>query len=340
MTEPLVDPKVALWAARMASPVGSTAPAEVATLRADVAQDLPALDAAARAWTRLGGDLPPTEARVVGRIGWVRANLAAIDGAFDPLADRIRGDRRLASRVLGAQVGALFGLLSRKVLGQFVLPLSEAGGGELVVVGPNLLELAQEHGRLAADIRRTVLVHEITHRLQFDSAEWLGEHLRSLLRDYLSEARLDASALVDAAARLPAAVRRVRESGDLTVLIETVLTPDQVEVIKRAQGLMSLLEGHGNAAMFLGVDSVVRDPEAVRTALQRRRSDVTTKLLSAVAGLEMKRRQYREGEDFVATVVDRAGVETLNRAFEGPDQLPTVEEIRAPETWLARVQAA
>jgi uncharacterized protein (DUF2342 family) len=165
---PLVDERVALWAASLVAPSRRNDPVAVARLRAEVADDLPRIDAAARRWTELGADLPPVEARVIGRLSWVRTNLASMRGAFDPLRDRLPGDRRLASRLLGVQLGALFGLLSTKVLGQFVLPLGGPGGGQLLVVGPNVLELGDQHGELATDIRRTVVLHEVTHRLQFD----------------------------------------------------------------------------------------------------------------------------------------------------------------------------
>lgn len=336
---PVVDEGVALWAARLVVPRGRPDPDRVAALRREVAADMAEVDAAARQWTALGADLPATEVRVVGRLGWVRANLTAIRGAFDPLAARLHRRRALASRVLGAQLGSLLGLMSTKVLGQYVLPLGGPGGGQLVVVGPNLLSLADEHGPLAGDIRRSVLVHEVTHRLQFDGAPWLGDHLRGLLRSYLEGARFDPAALVGMAADLPGAVARVVASGSVTPLLEAVLTDEQLEIIQQAQGLMSLLEGHGNAAMYLGSGSVVDDAEGVREALGSRRGDVTSKILTAVAGLDLKRRQYAEGEQFVREVVDRAGIDGLNRAFDGPHHLPGPADIADPDAWLRRVGA-
>jgi coenzyme F420 biosynthesis associated uncharacterized protein len=335
----IVDERVALWAARLVLPPSSPDPARVADLRRDIGRDMREVDAAARQWAQLGVDLPPTEGRVVGRLGWVRANLAAIRGAFDPLAARLERRRAVASRVLGAQIGTLLGLMSTKVLGQYVLPLGGVGGGQLVIVGPNLLSLADEHGPVAADIRRSVLVHEVTHRLQFDGAPWLGDHLRGLLRRYLEGTRLDAAALMGVAADLPGAVSRVVTTGSVTPLLEAVLTDEQYGVIMEAQGLMSLLEGHGNAAMYLGSGPVVDDAEAVREALDSRRGDVTSKILAAVAGLDMKRRQYAEGEQFVRTVVDRAGIPGLNRAFDAPELLPGPDDIADPDAWLRRVGA-
>jgi coenzyme F420 biosynthesis associated uncharacterized protein len=337
---PLIDERVALWAAAMVAPSRRSDPGAVAALRADVAADLPRIDAAARRFTRLGADLPPSDAQVVGRSGWVRANLASLHGAFEPLRDRMGQRRAVASRVLGAQVGALLGLLSTKVLGQFVLPLGGPGGGQLLVVGPNVLALGQEHGALARDIRRTVVLHEVTHRLQFDGTPWLGDHLRSLMDRYLQHAKVDAAALLELAPRLPQAVAAVRASGDIQPLLQAFLTPVQAEVIGQAQGLMSLLEGHGNATMFAAADpDLIADPDGVRRALASRRTDVTSRILTAVAGLEMKRRQYREGERFVTGVIELAGVEGLNRAFEGPDRLPSGDEVDDPAGWLARVAA-
>lgn len=337
MSSPLIDHRVALWAARLVLPRPASDPRSVAELRASIAADMPAIDAAARSWSHLGADLPPVEGRVVGRLGWVRANLVGIGGALDPLADKLQRRRAMASRVLGAQIGALLGLLSTKVLGQYVLPLSEPGSGQLLIVGPNVLELQNEEPDNADDIRRAILVHEVTHRLQFDGNPWLGDHLRDLLSRYLGATRVDAGALLEVAADLPGAVMRVVETGSVQPLMEAVLTDEQVEVVQEAQGLMSLLEGHGNAAMFLGSGPVVSDSEAVRESLARRRGDATTKILNLVAGLEMKRRQYTEGEQFVRHVIDSAGIDTLNRAFRSAEDLPQPSDIAEPDAWIARV---
>ena len=334
---PLIDEASALRAAALVAPARRSDPQVVADLRAAVVADLPRIDAAARRWTQLGADLPPTTVRVVGRTGWVRANLSTLQGAFEPLRERLER-RRAASVALGTQVGALLGLLSSKVLGQYVLPLAGPGHGQLVVVGPNVLDLGEEFGDLAVDIRRTVVLHEVTHRLQFDATPWLADHLRGLLERYLSDARLDAAALIEAAPRLPQALAAVRERGEIEPLLEVVLSDDQAVVIREAQGLMSLLEGHGTTAMYEAAEpGLIRDTAGVRQALASRQGDVTSKVLTAVAGMEMKRRQYREGEAFVRTVIERDGVAGLNRAFSTPDRLPSAAEVRDPAAWLARV---
>lgn len=305
-------------------------------LRDAIGADTAAVDLAARTWTGLGVDLPPTRIRVVSRRGWVRANLIGLRGAFDPLAERLEG-RPLAPQAISLQLGVLFGLLSGKVLGQYVLPLGGAGQAQLVVIGPNVLDLADRHGHLAESVRRTVLLHEIAHRLQFDAVPWLGDHLRQLLIRYLEASRLEPQQIVETLARLPEAIRAIRDEGSATPLLHVVLSDEQRGIVDEAQALMSLLEGHGNATMYQAAEGLVDDPAAVREAFERRRVDLGTRLLSAVAGLEMKRRQYNRGEAFVRHVVDRAGTDGLNRAFEGPAALPDLEEIEDPDRWMRRV---
>jgi coenzyme F420 biosynthesis associated uncharacterized protein len=331
---------MAVRVASLVAPRRRSTREQVAALRAEVADDLPRIDAAARAWTELGADLPPTTATVVGRTGWVRANLTAIRGTFEPLRERL--DKRPgAAKVMGAQIGALFGLLSGKVLGQYILPLGGPGGGQLVIVGPNVLDLVDHHGPLATDIRRAIVLHEVTHRLQFDGVPWLEGHLRGLVDRYLEHTDVDASALRDAAGRLPEMIAEARRTGSIQPLLGVVLTPEQAEVVSEAQGLMSLLEGHGNAAMYSAAPTdLIADAGAVREAIASRRNDVTSRILTAVAGLEMKRRQYKDGEAFVRQVIDLAGIPGLNRAFAGADHLPAADEVADPSGWLHRVRAA
>lgn len=332
----LVDLRFARGAARLVLPRQQATPAEVTGLRTAVADELPAIDQAARAWTRLGGDLPPTTAQVVGRMGWVDANLEVVVGVLGLAAERLGERPPGTAQLLGAQLGGLLGLLSTRVLGQFVLPLAEEGQGRLVVVGPNVLDLARRSPDVATDLRRTVLLHEVAHRLQFDGVPWLGEHLRDLVGRYLRDTPTDASRVIGIVRRLPGAIVEALQGGGTEPLLHAVLSAAQVTTLDRAQALMSLLEGHGNATMRLGADGVVADPDRVDEALSQRRDDLSGKIVRTVTGMQRKARQYTEGEAFVRHVVDAADVGRLNRAFEAPELLPAPDEIADPTAWLAR----
>lgn len=335
----LVDLRVARAAARLVMPRSDASAADAEALRLAVRAELPEIDAAARRWTRLGADLPPTEVRVVGRMGWIEANLGVVSAMFDRIADRVRTRPAGSAQIVGVQLGTLFGLLSTRVLGQFVLPLAGPGAGQLVVVGPNVLDLASRSPGVADDLRRTVLLHEVAHRLQFDGVPWLGGHLRELVASYLDEGPTDPASILRIVQRLPGAVVEALRGGGVEPIMQALLTAAQVTTLDRAQALMSLLEGHGNATMRLATASVVEDPDAVEAALDERREDLAGKVLRQVAGMQRKARQYAEGEAFVRHVVDQAGVPRLNRAFEGPDHLPTMDEIGDPASWLARTAA-
>ncbi len=332
----LVDLRVARASARLVLPRTTTAEGDARALRRLVREELPQIDRAARAWTQLGTDLPPTEVRVVGRMGWVEANLAIVTGLFAQVASRVPVRPAGSAQLVGVQLGTLLGLLSTRVLGQFVLPLAGPGAGQLVVVGPNVLELGERSPEVADDLRRTVLLHEVAHRLQFDGVPWLGQHLRDLVAQYLQDGPTDPASILRITRRLPGAVVEALRGGGMESILQALLTAAQVTTLDQAQALMSLLEGHGNATMHLATGDVVEDPDGVQRALDERRDDLAGKVLRQVAGLERKHRQYAEGEAFVRHVVDAAGVARLNRAYEGPEQLPTPGEIAEPAAWLAR----
>jgi uncharacterized protein (DUF2342 family) len=74
-----------------------------------------------------------------------------------------------------------------------------------------------------------------------------------------------------------------------------------------------------------------------------RRNEARTGLERAImrlTGLDLKMEQYVAGERFVDTVIEQRGRAFMNRVWEGPANLPTLDEIRAPETWIARLEGA
>ena len=81
-------------------------------------------------------------------------------------------------------------------------------------------------------------------------------------------------------------------------------------------------------------------PEMKRRFNERnRRRTLIDRLFAKLTGLNVKMEQYALGERFVNETVARAGVQAMNRVWAGPANLPTMEEIRSPGLWLARVSA-
>jgi uncharacterized protein (DUF2342 family) len=154
----------------------------------------------------LPAKLPPLE--VVDRPAWIAANLKTMRPLLEPLTEQLGGGstgsdnggitslvsgplRSASGLLLGAQVGALTGVLSQRVLGQYDLALLDATvQPRLLLLGPNL---AQAAGNLGVDRDELVLwvtIHEITHAVQFGGAPWLRDHLGGMLKELIAGLRL------------------------------------------------------------------------------------------------------------------------------------------------------
>jgi uncharacterized protein (DUF2342 family) len=50
--------------------------------------------------------------------------------------------------------------------------------------------------------------------------------------------------------------------------------------------------------------------------------------------------QYQAGERFVEAVLSARDRAFLHRVWEGPHNLPSLDEIRTPNQWIARLEGA
>jgi len=78
----------------------------------------------------------------------------------------------------------------------------------------------------------------------------------------------------------------------------------------------------------------------LRAALERRRHDRTglLRLLERLIGFDLKLRQYEQGKAFCDAVVARGGIAALNRAWAGPEALPSPGELQDAAAWVARTE--
>ena len=140
----------------------------------------------------LPAELPALEA--VDRPAWIAANLKSMRPLLGPLTERmsdgtgpLSGPLRSASGfLLGAQVGALTGVLSQRVLGQYDLALLDASvPPRLLLLAPNLALTARNLGVDRDELVLWVTIHEITHAVQFSGAPWLRDHLGGMLKELI-----------------------------------------------------------------------------------------------------------------------------------------------------------
>jgi coenzyme F420 biosynthesis associated uncharacterized protein len=187
------------------------------------------------------------------------------------------------------------------------------------------------------EFRFWVALHEVTHRLQFTGVPWMGEYFMSLVTGLVEAAVPERGRSLRITEELRDAARSGRPIVDESGLLGLLASPAQRELIDHVQALMSLLEGHGHVVMDrIGARTLMTQHRMSRV-LKMRRADPRMSAFLRLTGLEMKMKQYEQGERFIHAVERRAGFRALDRVWEGPDRLPTLDEIRNPERWLERV---
>lgn len=288
--------------------------------------------------TRLDTPAQP-DVVVVDRGAWAERAVATFAGLLKPqeehLAERM-GDG--ASTIVAVETGALLGVMARRVLGQYELVLPTGGSADTVVfVAPNVFALERSHQFRPSEFRTWLALHEACHRAQFVGVPWLRDHFLSLVTTLVEARATDPERLARMAGRLRDAVLRRRPLVDEDGLFGLFATSEQAEQVARIQALMCLLEGHGHVVMDRIGARLLTSQARMSRLLKQRRTDPRTAAFFRLTGMEMKMRQYELGEAFVAKVTERAGWETLDLAWTGPDALPTLDEIEDADRWLARV---
>jgi coenzyme F420 biosynthesis associated uncharacterized protein len=286
---------------------------------------------------------------VVDRPGWAKANIAAFRTLLGPVIQEVYDKRdkpaasarvtSIGSRVTGAEVGALLGILSSRVLGQY-----DAFGdpGRLLLVAPTIVAIERELGVDPDDFRLWVCLHEETHRVQFTATDWLAEHLLREVRGLISELMLEPSQMAE---RLLGALRGLpdilRGEGNGAPLLEAVQTPEQRRQLAAITAVMSLLEGHADVVMDDVGPKVVPTVAVIRQRFSKRRAGggAVDQVLRRLLGLDAKARQYADGAKFVRGVIAEVGMDGFNAVWQSPQTLPRPEEIPDPAAWVRRVHS-
>src|SRR5712692_7613136 len=233
-----------------------------------------------------GAALP--EFSALDRAGWLDVNLSILRRVVDPILEKGRLPNSLvveAGRAgLNHYVAFLLAFLGRRVLGQYdpqllgTEPMSPDG---LYLVETNVEEWGGRAELPGEDLRRWLILHEMTHAWQFAAHPWLKDYMESSMRLLLAQWR----------------------------------------VMRQMQGTMSLVEGYSNLVMNeLGSKTLAgfdRLEEAYR-ARGRSRSVVEI-LIWRLTGLDLKLQQYQKGEAFAKAIYDAYGMDVLNRAWTAAD---------------------
>jgi coenzyme F420 biosynthesis associated uncharacterized protein len=293
----------------------------------------------------------PARARITDRAGWIGANVASFQRLLRPITDKL--DERmtsspvapLAQRFAAAEVGAMLGWMSTRVLGQYDMLVIEDESPEdqdiVYYVGPNVLALEKRFAFPPAEFRLWLALHEVTHRAQFTGVPWLRAHFLGLVQQVVTSIDPDPGRFLDAMGRALDGWRGGKNPLDDGGIMTLLASPEQRVALDQISGMMSLLEGHGDVTMDRAGEGLVPSADRFGRVLRERRKNGTpiAKLLQKLIGLEAKLNQYALGEAFIERV-EAAGDGVFDAVWERPEHLPTMVEIREPDLWISRMALA
>ncbi len=289
--------------------------------------------------------------RVTNRQGWVEANLSSFQRLLRPITDKLEEkmdskEGAIGPKIAGAELGAMLGWMSGRVLGQYDLLVIEDENPEeqdiVYYVAPNVLMLEQRYAFPPQEFRLWLALHEVTHRAQFTGVPWMRQHFLDLVTATMDSVDPDPKRFLAAAQRLMKSRRRGEDPMDQGGIMALFASDEQLATINEVAGLMSLLEGHGDITMDRAGAGLVPSADRFARVLRHRRQNSSgfVKVFQRLAGLEAKMKQYAEGENFINIVEGRGGPELLDRAWAEPANVPSIYEIRDPLQWIERVGSA
>lgn len=287
----------------------------------------------------------PAVARVLNRQEWATANVTSMLELMSPLLNKMQakfdvvnafpGAKYAYKAALGAQLGTVLGFLSQRVLGQYDILVGHQN--QVWFVGPNIVMMERRFGFLPRDFRLWIVLHEMTHRSQFEANPWVRPHFLGLVNQMLESMDMDAKTLAD---RMVATFKsNPRGKDDTTPLVMRALQPEQLEIFNRLQAFMSVIEGHGNFVMDRVGEGRIPSQPRMSQALRGGNTVGTpmAKLMAKVLGFELKKAQYVQGQLFFDAVYASAGPAGVKAVFHSAEDMPTLEEVKSPERWLSRV---
>lgn len=307
----------------------------------------------------MGVELPPHVGRpfAFDRVDWVNANIDAFRHMLSPLEPLLAGTSSQTEspfstivgsvnrRIVGVQLGVLLGYLARRVLGQYDIALlgrEPMDNGKLYYVEPNIKHLETTMKLPGDEFRTWLALHETTHVYQFEAFPWVRPHFNSMLERYFGYLKDDAQHLSESLRNLKVFVDRARSRGDSSgSWMEALMNDEQRSLFSEMQAMMCIIEGYSNHVMNAVGRDLLKNYESISKKFEHRQRNRSRaeQLFAKITGLDMKIEQYRQGQAFIDAIVAKRGHDTVMTVWNGPESMPTLEEIRQPDLWLARVIA-
>ena len=290
------------------------------------------------------------------RVDWINANLVAFERMFDPIEELNpgKGRKNVAARVwngvnqsvLSYEIGLLLGYMARRVLGQYDLALlgrEPLSSGKLYYVEPNIRGIESKLKLPREDFRMWLALHETTHAFEFEAHPWVREHFNAMLDRYMDFLKQDADQLRQGVQGVRSIISRATSSSDgkSSSWIEAFMNAEQRALFNEMQAMMCVIEGYSNHVMNAVGRDLLKSYDLISRRFEERQGQRSQadQIFARLTGLDVKMEQYRAGERFVDEVVAMKGHVFAHRVWDRPENLPTMDEIRNPATWIDRIEA-
>ena len=316
--------------------------AHVADMRISAIADLPSHPSA---------DLNPTD-----RATWAADNQQAFRVLVEPLADKLGGltdaggavpdlagmSQMLAPlgpALLGIQAGTMVGFMAHRALGQFDTGIPAMDHDRPYVIVPNLDDFAIDHGIDHRQVRLWAALHEVAfHRIM--AIEWIRGRFVDLIQSFYASVEIDTSTLLGTLTSMndPEEIQRMLsdEDGDPSSLIKGTADPARLADV---QAFTAFIEGYGDRLVHEAGADLLPSIDRIESAYALRRTEPNQaeQFLQQFAGLSLDRSLAAVATDFCDDVTERWGEDTLAKVWHEPSNMPTLDELRDPIGWAARV---
>jgi putative hydrolase len=245
--------------------------------------------------------------------------------------------------LLGVWSGWMIGQLSHQTLGQYDLPLPLEGTPKLLFVARNVDDFSAAWSLPADELRYALVLRETVHAAQ-RSVPWVRDRLSRLASEYVGAYEMNPDALEAQLGELdftnPEAMQSLGGFADAGALLGAMRSDRQAPLLEELQRFVSVLEGYADVVVATIGERMVSAHERIDEALRRHRLERgdAASFVDRLLGLELERRHYEEGVAFCRGVIERSGLDGLNRLWEGAHMVPTRPELEAPGLWLARIE--
>ncbi len=300
----------------------------------------------------------PMGVTTLGRGSWVRSTLESWRWLLEHLARRFSeefgkladGDEeaaplnaafgQMAPLLFGIQAGSLIGQLARESLARYDLPIPRADDGDLFVVAPNIRQVIRDYEFDEDLFVQWLALGEVSRHLLMQSVSWLSRYSKNLLLALVDTIELDVGDFERRLMELQTkGIEALQEGLDTDDHVPLVDSARHQQAQNRLNALIAIVEGYASHSFDAVRQEMSLDDSRIREGIARRHASPTDgeRALAGILGIRIDRELATAGATFCAAVIKLKGLPELNRVWDAPDNLPTLEEIRDPFAWMERV---